>query len=345
MRLRLFGVLLVGMTTLSGCYLSHVTAGQLELVSRRQPISALLADPATDEKLRRQLELVRQARAFSVNTLRLPDNASYSEYADLGRPFVVWNVFAAKEFSLEPETSCFLFVGCLAYRGYFEEELAQRRARELAARGLDVHIGAVAAYSTLGWFDDPVLNSMLRWDDDRLVETLFHELAHQQVFIPGDTEFNESFATFVGAEGLRQFRAARREPPPDRLRTERERQFQVLVLDMRARLEALYATPLEADAMRTAKRQEFERLRADYRKLRASWSGYTGYDGWFMGELNNAKLLPVGLYHQWVLAFARLFRQSGRDWQRFYEITAAWATLEPAERSKRLKALNSGIQR
>ncbi len=310
---------------MSGCYLSHVTAGQLELASRRQPIADLLSDSATDQNLQRRLRLVQQARAFSIHTMQLPDNASYTEYADIGRPFVVWNVFAAPEFSLEAETSCFVLVGCLAYRGYFEEALAQRQARELAAEGFDVYVGGIAAYSTLGWFDDPVLNSMLRWDDDRLVETLFHELAHQQLFIAGNTGFNESFASFVGEEGLRQFRATRGEPPPNRAVARREQQFLSRVLTARRNLEALYMQPLTAKAMRAAKAAEFARLRRDYAVLKKSWGGYAGYDGWFSGELNNAKLLPVALYNQRTSEFAGLFRECGGDWRVFYEKARALA--------------------
>ncbi len=339
MRALLPALLIIAIPGMSGCYLSHVTAGQMELASRRVPINDLLSDSAIDQKLRRQLELVQQARAFSIDSLRLPDNDSYSQYADLGRPFVVWNIFAAAEFSLEPETSCFLFVGCLAYRGYFEEELAQRRSRELVAEGFEVHVGGVAAYSTLGWFADPVLNTMLRWDDDHLIETLFHELAHQQLYASSDTAFNESFASFVGEEGLRQFRALRQEPPPDHQRSERERQFQTLILDTRARLEKLYATAQTPAAMRAAKELEFVRLRADYQTLRASWSGYSGYDGWFAGKLNNAKLLPVGLYHQWVPAFAALFRQAGGEWQRFYASAKTLADLAPDARRRQLESL------
>ncbi len=321
---------------LSGCYLSHLAGGQIDLLSRRQPIHELLADSATDQTLRRQLELVRQARRFSVQRLRLPDNPSYSEYADLKRRFVVWNVLATPEFSLEPVTSCFVWLGCLAYRGYFDQALAREHALTLAAEGLDVYVGGVAAYSTLGWFDDPVLSSMLHWDDDRhgrrkcgerqdaeaadrLVETLFHELAHQQLFVAGDTAFNESFASFVGEEGLRQFRAARGEPPLDRAAARRERQFLEVLQAARKRLETLYAQPLTTQAMRKAKQGEFKRLRRSYAALKKKWKGDAGYDGWFAGELNNARLLPVGLYQQRVPEFAALFREAGGDWARFYE--------------------------
>lgn len=307
------------LVALSGCHLSHLTTGQYDLLSRREPIADVLADPARDTELRRRLSLLLEARAFAVAALQLPDNDSYSDYADLERPFAVWNVFAAPEFSLEGKTWCYPFSGCVAYRGYFDEARARAEAAALKAEGWDVEVGGVPAYSTLGWFDDPVLNTMLRWDDDRLVETLFHELAHQRLFVEGDTAFNESYASFVGDEGLRQFRAARGEPPPNAMAAQRHEQFLTLLLGARERLQALYAQPLSLDAMRAAKQTEFVRLRTDYEALKRSWNDYVGYDGWFAGELNNAKLLPVGLYNQRVPEFAALFRECGGDWERFHE--------------------------
>jgi predicted aminopeptidase len=167
-----------------------------------------------------------------------------------------------------------------------------------------VYVGGVPAFSTLGWFDDPVLNTMLAWSDDHLLDTLFHELAHQKLFVKGDTAFNESFASFVGEEGLREFRAARSEPPPDPLEARRRDEFIALLMDARQRLEVLYARTLGVDEMRAAKREEFTRLRGEYAELRTRWGGYDGYDGWFKGEINNAKLLPIGLYRKWLPARA-----------------------------------------
>lgn len=313
----LCGLLLL--SALSGCHLSHLTAGQYDLLSRRQPIADVLADANTRADLRRQLERVLEARAFAVRALHLPDNDSYRDYADLERPYAVWNVFATPEFSMTGKTWCYPFSGCVAYRGYFDEARARADAEDLKAEGWDVHVGGVPAYSTLGWFDDPVLSTMLSWDDDRLVETLFHELAHQQLYVEGDTAFNESFASFVGEEGLRQYRAARGEPPPDTQAASREDRFLQLLLAARARLEAIYAQPLNHEAMRAAKQAEFVRLRADYAGLKKDWNGYAGYDGWFVGELNNAKLLPIGLYNQRVPEFTALFREAGDDWRLFYE--------------------------
>jgi predicted aminopeptidase len=328
---------------LSACseigYYGHLLRGEVSLLNRRVPIPEVLADPAADAKLKTRLRLVQDARAFSVAHLALPDNGSYTLYADVERPYVVWNVFATPEFSLQGREWCHPFVGCLSYRGYYEEARARAKADELKATGLDVHVGGVAAYSTLGWFDDPVLSTMLAWSDDHLLETLFHELAHQVLYMKGDTAFNESFATFVGEEGLREFRASRGEPPPDAQVASRREQFLTLLIDARTRLETLYAKPMAADAMRAAKREEFEGLRARYAQLRAQWNGYAGYDGWFEGEINNAKLLPVGLYQKWVPAFAALFAQAGRSWPAFYEASKEASKLEAAARERSLEQL------
>lgn len=328
---------------LSACsdigYYGHLLRGEMSVLHRRVPIAAVLADPKADAGLKSRLQLVEHARAFSIARLSLPDNGSYTLYADIGRPFVVWNVFAAPEFSLQGHEWCHLVVGCLAYRGYYEESRALAESQALKAKGLDVHVAGIAVYSTLGWFDDPVLSTMLAWTDDHLLETLFHELAHQQLYMKGDTAFNESFATFVGEQGLREFRASRGEPPPDAQISERREQFLALLMDARDRLQAVYARPLPADAMRAAKRDEIEALRRRYAALRAEWRGYAGYDRWFEGEINNAKLLPIGLYQKWVPAFAALFEQSRRDWPRFYEAAKRISKLKTAPREAELKAL------
>ena len=194
--------LMLVLPSLTGCYLMQAAGGQMELVSKREPIHSVLSNPATTEKLRGRLEYVTAARDFASRELGLPDNASYRSYADLQRPYVVWNVFAADEFSVEPKRWCFPIAGCVVYRGYFKESAAQAYALKMRMRGNDAMVGGVAAYSTLGHFKDPVLNTMMGWSDAQLAGTLFHELAHQVVYIPGDSEFNEAFATAVEEVGL-----------------------------------------------------------------------------------------------------------------------------------------------
>jgi predicted aminopeptidase len=333
-------LLLLG--ALSGCtsldYYTQLAQGQAALLRQRQPVARLLADPAQPPQLRQRLSLAQQARGFASQQLRLPDNRSYRSYAELGRPYVLWNVFATPAFSLAPQQQCFPIAGCVAYRGYYQPGRARGAAALLEQQGLDVWIGGVEAYSTLGWFDDPLLSSMLRWDDQRLVGLIFHELAHQQLYVPGDTAFNESFATFVEREGLRQWQRHQGGPAPDEAAQQRYQQFVQLVLASRERLQQLYASELPRQQMAQRKAAEFERLRQDYRQLRdRQWKGRGDYDAWINGPLNNAKLLPFGLYDQWVPAFARLFEEVGGDWPQFYRQAQALGALPAAQRMARLQ--------
>ncbi|WP_349572252.1 aminopeptidase [Azotobacter salinestris] len=341
------GVPLLLAVCLNGCstldYYAHLAGGQLELLRRREPVAAVVADPARDPALRQRLAQAQAARRFASARLGLPDNASYRLYADLGRPYVVWNLFATEEFSVAPVTHCFPIAGCVAYRGFYELGRARGAAALLNRQGLDTFVGGVEAYSTLGWFADPILAGMLRHGDDALAALIFHELAHQRLYVPNDTAFNESFASFVEREGLRQWRASRGLPPPDERRAHRSEQFSRLVLETREQLRQLYASGLPADELRRRKAAEFERLRQRYRALRdVEWQGDRRYDAWVEGPLNNAKLLPFGLYDGWVPAFAEIFRRAGRDWPRFYEQAERLTRLPAAARERRLAELQAG---
>jgi len=300
----------------------------------------VLADPASDAQLKTRLQLAQAARDFASTTLRLPRNRSYTSYADLGRPYATWNVFAAPEFSVEPVHHCFLFAGCLAYRGYFDERKAADEAGRLRALGYETWIGGSSAHSTLGWFADPILNTMLRSDDDALAATIFHELAHQLLYVKGDTQFNESFATFVQREGLRQWRRARGLRATAESAQARDNQFTNLVLALRERLRMLYAQPLAPAEMRARKREEIARLRADYLHLRdTQWGGSGDYDGWISAEINNAKLAPFGIYDGWVTAFAALYARNGNDWENFYAAVRELARRGAPARARALDAL------
>lgn len=341
--LRLF-VPLCLLFLLNGCssagYYGQLMQGQWQLLQAREPVAQILADPSRDPRLREQLQRAQAARNFASEHLHLPDNRSYRLYADIGRPLVVWNVFATPEFSLAPLTHCFPIAGCVAYRGYYSQSGARGEAALQKLAGRDVYVGGVEAYSTLGWFDDPILNIMLGWGDERLATLIFHELAHQRVYVKDDTEFNESFATFVEQEGTRQWRAQRGLPPVASTLVAQRDQFTALVLATRERLAALYAQPLSAQAMRTGKAAEFERLRREYRQLRdGPWQGDRRFDAWINGPMNNAKLLPFGLYDQWVPAFAGLFRQVAGDWRAFYDRAAALGKLPMDERRAELARL------
>lgn len=333
------------LSTLSGCanlaYYAHLARGEHQLLSRREPITRIVADAARDPALRERLQKVLTARAFASAHLGLPDNASYTQYADLRRPYVVWNVFATGELSLEPVQHCFLLVGCLAYRGYFDEVDAQALATQLKTEGKDVHVSGVPAYSTLGWFDDPVINTMMHWRDETLIGTVFHELTHQKFYLKNDTAFSESLASFVEDEGLRQYLAVTTQPPLDHQRSQdRQRQFVELMLCARERLSAIYRRPLPAAELRELKQQEFARLLADYRQLRDErWGGFSGYDAWFDSGLNNAKLLPFGLYDHWVPAFAALFRQHQHNWSAFYLAVEQLGREPKDQREQRLREL------
>ena len=329
---------------LSGCssigYYSQLAGGQWQLLRAREPVAEVIADPARPQPLRDHLVQAQKARTFASEHLHLPDNLSYRLYADIGRPYVVWNVFATQEFSLSPENHCFPIAGCVAYRGYYSQGAARGEAALLRQRGMDVSIGGVEAYSTLGWFNDPIMNSMMNWGDERLATLIFHELAHQRFYVKDDTAFNESFATFVEQEGARQWRAARGLAPLSDSTLRQRDQFTRLILDTRKRLETLYAQPLPAEAMRQAKAAQFEGLREDYRQLRDSqWAGDKRYDAWINQPMNNARLLPFGLYDQWVPAFAALFRQEGEDWVRFYAAVERMGQLPVGPRKAALRQL------
>lgn len=334
-------LLLAGCSTLG--YYAQAVSGQWRVLRAREPVAAAIADPATPSAVRAQLAAVQDARRWAVEVLRLPDNGSYRSYVALPRDYVVWNVLATPEFSLAPRQQCFLVVGCVAYQGYFDEAAAKVRAASFAARGDDTAVMGVPAYSTLGWFDDPVLSSMLGNDPATLVATVFHELAHQRLFIDDDTRFNESYAEFVASEGLRQYLllhpglgGADREQ-----RRHRREQFTQLVLATRAELEALYRQPMADELRRTRKAEVLRALRERYDALRDSeWQGEKIFDRWFdAAPLNNARLLPFGLYDQDLPAFARLYAEAGGDWSRFHSRARQLSRLKPDARRAELARL------
>jgi predicted aminopeptidase len=331
---------------LSACstvgYYGHLAHGEMALLAARKPVSSVLADPAGDAQLKTRLRTAQAAREFASTMLKLPRNRSYTSYADLHRPYATWNVFAAPEFSVEPLQHCFLLVGCLAYQGYFEQDKAEAAAAKLRTQGFETWIGGSAAHSTLGWFADPILNTMLRNDDDALASTIFHELAHQRLYVKGDTQFNESFATFVQREGLRQWHADRGLPTVDATDPARAAQFSTLVLGLRDRLHELYGRKLAAAVMREHKREEIASFRRDYARVRdVQWGGKGEYDGWVAAEINNAKLVPFGVYDGWVPAFAALYERHPGDWGSFFAAARDLARLAPKARAQALERLAS----
>ena len=315
---------------LSSCqtlgYYSQAVGGQLDVWNAGKPIDALLNNKDTDPALRQRLELVLEIRTFAADQLALPDDGSYRRYADLKRPYVLWNVFAAPALSLQPVTWCFPVAGCVGYRGYFSEQGAQRFAAGLRKKNLDVYVGGVPAYSTLGWFDDSVLNTFIDYPDADLAQLIFHELAHQVAYAPDDTTFNESFATAVQLEGVRRWlndsgRSA--QLAGLELARSRKQQFLDLVMRTRESLEVIYQAGISDEQKLSRKVDAYSRMREDYQTLKQSWGGFTGYDRWFEEPLNNAKLGSVATYNQLVPAFQRLLADNGGDLDAFYKAVIA----------------------
>ncbi len=336
------GLVLSACSTVS--YYAHVAKGQGDLVFHRRDVASVIKDPATDPTLRQRLTLSQQARQFATTHLDLPDNRSYTSYVKLDRTYVVWNVFATPRYSVVPVTHCFLFAGCVAYRGYFSHDKAKAEAARLEKGGDDVYVGGVPAYSTLGWFADPILSSMMRWDDDDLASTIFHELAHQLIYVKDDSSFNESFATFVQEEGLRQWRLSRGLTPQDDHAKAMDDGFTQLVLDLRDRLKTLYASGADEPALAVGKQREIVDFRARYVQWRDSqWPDERRYDNWVAAPINNARLLPFGIYDHWTPAFAALYTQAERQWPAFYASVRQLALLPKAQRDQALqKWLASG---
>jgi predicted aminopeptidase len=335
----------------SGCatlgYYGHAIGGHYSILGRARPIDEWLSSSSTDPALKQKLQQVVAIRDFASRALGLPDNNSYRNYADLERPYAVWNVVAAPELSLKPKESCFLMVGCVAYRGYFTREDAEREAQRLREDGYDVLVGGVTAYSTLGWFDDPLLNTMLTRPEPELAGLLFHELAHQRVYARNDTAFNESFAMTVEREGVRRWLAAHdatSEYQAFIARAQRQEQFVALILDYRERLDRLYRSSLDDDGKRAGKRDLLASLRREYAALKHRWGDYGGYDKW-IENVNNAGFISIGLYHQYVPALQALLERHAGDLPAFYRAVEKLAHESPAQRTQQLQALASAGRR
>ncbi len=330
--------------SLSACstvgYYAHLAHGEYALMHARKPIDDVIADPKTDPALRSKLVLAEQARAFASDHLQLPRNRSYTRYADLHRSYATWNVFATEEFSVDALKHCFPLIGCIGYRGYYDRDRADQEAVQLQKQGYETYIGGSTAYSTLGWFADPILNTMLRWGDDELIGTIFHELTHQKIYIKDDTEFNESLAMFVQQEGLQQWRELHGLARADVIELQHDEQFTALILQTRERLKTLYASNESKDAMRQQKREEIDQLRSNYFRLRDNdWHGDGSYDTWINSDINNAKLAPFGLYNTWVSAFAALYKRQNDDWSKFFDAAAAIGKLNADARKGALREL------
>lgn len=347
-RVLAFSAIAMLLLSATGCatgYYTRTVWGGAKILAHRESIDRLVRDPRTDEELKRRLLHAQQARDFASRELALPDNKSYRSYSEVRKagatsPYVVWNVVATPEFSVEPLQWCLPFAGCVSYRGYFSQQRAERFAEALSRQGYDLKLYGVRAYSTLGRFADPVLSTFLDGSTPTSVAGyLFHELAHQVAYTKGDTTFNESFATLVEEEGLRRWLESRGED--DELehylaRRAHDDQFHLLVQTYRETLSASYAQDRPDELKRAEKARLIGRLREDYETLKAGWNGDRRWDSWFDEEVNNADLALMANYHDLVPAFRRLLEQQANDLPTFYQEVARIATLAPADRSKLL---------
>lgn len=327
---------------LSACagpgYYFQATSGQISILRNRQPIDELLADENTDPVLRQKLQHLMDIRQFATQTLHLPENNSYTQYTETGKDAVVWNVVATPEFSLQAKTWCFLITGCVPYRGYFKEESAQELAEKLQRKGMDTSVSPATAYSTLGWFEDPVLDTMLRYPDPQLAGIIFHELAHQQLYTGSDARFNESFAQFVEQEGVQLW--LQHNNQQDQLKNwqagmKASRDFNRLLEESYQELYQLYMSNQAPDVLRKEKNLIFEKLRDRYNAHRdAHWNGRDYYSGWFQKELNNARMALISVYQDGVCAFDNLFTEAEHDWQQFYLLAKEKTRLPAARREQ-----------
>lgn len=351
----MFGLAILMVLLGTGCstssYYLQAVRGHLEIVSRQRPVAQVIADPNTSPAVAQRLKQVLELREFAAQELRLPVDGHYRRYADLNRRFVVWNVHAAPEFSLQAKTWWYPMVGRLKYRGFFSEESARQLAARLAGQGQEVYVGGVEAYSTLGWFRDPVLNTFLDHAPEDLAEILFHELAHQKFFVSGDTDFNEAFATAVGQEAAQRWLTQTGQTEVlQRYQREqrREAEFVFIVQETRRRLRELYQLyPVRLDChpdlaliegLRRRKAALLDELRARYAELRNSWGGASPYSGWFDGPLNHAQLNTVATYFDLVPGFQRLLADCQGDLPRFYEEVRKLGRIAKTERRRRLMA-------
>lgn len=331
---------------LVGCgefnYYRQAALGQWQLLAQRRDIQELIGVEQTPADLKQRLELVQEIRDFASAELLLPDNRSYRTYADLKRPYAVWNVVAAPALSVDPVTWCFPVAGCVPYRGYFDQAAAQRFAQGLEGQGYDVHVYGVAAYSTLNWFDDPVLNTFVHYPEAHLAGLIFHELAHQQLYLKGDGTFNESFAQMVEQVGVERWLVSRQQQDKItvyRQYRSRQQEFIDLVLQTRQELENLYHSDLAEFAQLATKEQVLTEFHQRYATLKQQWGGDGRFDGWVARPLNNSHFALVATYHTYVPAFFALLEQSAGDLRTFYRRAAELADLSSPQRDATLQAL------
>jgi len=332
---------LISVFLLAGCagpaWYAQAVSGHLALMTQRTDISEVLAEGKIDPALQQDLQLAMEIRDFAINQLGLPDNGSYTEFVQTGRHAVTWNIVATPEFSLEAKRWCFIVAGCVSYRGYFDQLKAERFAHKLEKKSYDVTISPAIAYSTLGWFDDPLLDTMLQYRDEKLAALIFHELAHQQLYVKGDTAFSEAYASFVEEAGVRAWlQSTGRDDLLLRWQSmnEASNQFDILLQNTRDQLNGIYISGLDEEEMRAQKKLVFIELKSRYLALvNEHWGGVNHYRSWFSLELNNARLALMKLYRGGSCAFEKLYKSAGENMVLFHQLSADRAALNPDERA------------
>ena len=326
---------------LTGCagpsWYAQAVSGHLELMNKRVEISEILADNKTDPTLRQDLELAMEIRRFAIDQLGLPDSDSYTEFVQTGQQATTWNIVATPEFSLEAKKWCFIIAGCVSYRGYFNQISAERFANKLEEKSYDVTISPAIAYSTLGWFSDPMLDTMLQYPNEQLAALIFHELAHQQLYVRGDTAFSEAYASFVEEIGVREWLlSSGRDDLMSRWQSSAtaSAQFNILLQNTRHQLDGIYNSGINQEEMRSQKELVFTAMKMQYRVLvNEHWSGIDHYRSWFSRELNNARLALMKIYHGSHCAFENLYESAGSNLQVFHQLAADRAGLSADERT------------
>lgn len=333
-------VLLALIMILAGCaspaWYPQAVSGHMEIMRQREDIASILNSGTADPELASELGLSVKIRHFAVSDLSLPDNGSYSEYVRTGRDAVTWNVVAAPEFSLQPKRWCFIVSGCVPYRGYFGLAGAEKLAARLSARGYDTAVSPAIAYSTLGWFDDPLLDTMLRYSDEQLAAFIFHELAHQKLYVRGDAAFNEAYASFVEEQGVRLWLQS--SGRSDRLPAWLEREqagieYSALLQQTRKQLRVLYASDRTDEQKRAGKSAVIRRMQDEYRALvNSQWGGISYFESTLSREMNNARLALVNSYRGGACAFNQLFSLSKNNMARFHQLAGEKAALPKKQR-------------
>ncbi|WP_163833752.1 aminopeptidase [Spartinivicinus ruber] len=328
-------------------YYHQAWQGQWQLIRQREPVTSVINNEQTPKQLKQQLQLAQQLTLFAKNKLKLPVNGNFQTYTDTKRPFVVWNVFAAPQFSTQPYQWCYPWLGCLSYRGYFTEQAAQQEAEQLEREGYDTYVAGIKAFSTLGWFDDPLLNTFIYFPELELANLIFHELTHRWLYVQDDVDFNESLATTLAIIGVKQWFADREPQAVTRLkqRFQFDLEFSRWLLSYRDQLEQLYQQPLSVKDMTTKKQQLLADIRISYQQKRQQqWHNQPHYDHWINSQLNNAKLATVATYYRWVPALLTLYNQHQGNLDQFMKACQQLATATYQVRQDKLHKLASAAQ-